>query len=93
VISFELSAGAEPARALAAQVEAECARAGLVAEKRPFHPHLTLARARAQEGAALPPLPDAPRLEPWPADELLLYRSRLGRAGSVYEPLRIIRLS
>lgn len=93
VVSLELSAGAEAARELAAQVEAECAGAGLMAEARPLQPHLTLARAKARDGAALPPLPQPPRFEPWRVDELVLYRSQLGRAGSVYEPLRTIRLS
>jgi 2'-5' RNA ligase len=93
VISLELSAGADAARALAANVEAECARAGLIAEARSFQPHLTLARARPREGAPLPALPDPPRVRPWWVDELVLYRSRLGRAGSVYETLRALRLS
>ncbi len=86
-------AGADQARALAAQVEAECVRAGLVPEARAFQPHLTLARARLRDGAALPPLPSPPELPPWRADELILYSSHLGRAGAVYEPLRTIRLS
>jgi len=93
VISLEVSSGLEAAQALAAQVEAECAAAGLTAETRPFQPHLTLARARPREGASLPPLPGPPELKPWHADELVLYLSHLGRAGSVYEPLRTIRLS
>jgi RNA 2',3'-cyclic 3'-phosphodiesterase len=93
VVWLQVSSGVEAARELAAQVEAECAAAGLTAETRPFQPHLTLARARARDGAPLPPLPDPPQLEPWRADELVLYRSLLGRAGSVYEPLRTIRLS
>jgi 2'-5' RNA ligase len=93
VVWIEVLAGAEAARELAALVEAECAAAGLVPEARPFQPHLTLARARPREGAPLPPPPAPPGLEPWRVDELVLYRSQLGRAGSVYEPLRIIRLS
>lgn len=93
VVWLQVSWGVEAARELAAQVEAECATAGLAAEPRPFQPHLTLARARARDGAPLPPIPEPPQLEPWRADELVLYRSHLGRAGSVYEPLRTIRLS
>ena len=80
------------ASALAATVEAECRSAGLEPEERRFQPHLTLARARGREGSALPSLPDAPRLDPWQADELVLYQSHLGRAGSVYEPLANLRL-
>jgi 2'-5' RNA ligase len=93
VVSLQLSSGVEAARELAAEVEAECVRAGLTPETRPLQPHLTLARARAREGARLPPLPDPPRLDPWRAHELVLFKSQLGRAGSVYEPLLTIRLS
>ncbi len=93
VVWLGIRAGADQARALAAQVEAECLRAGLVPEARAFQPHLTLARARPRDGAALPPLPARPELPPWRAEELVLYSSHLGRAGAVYEPLRTIRLS
>lgn len=93
VVWLQVSSGVEAARELAAYVESECAAAGLIAETRAFQPHLTLARARAREGALQPALPDPPHLDPWRADELVLYRSQLGRAGSVYEPLRTLRLS
>jgi 2'-5' RNA ligase len=93
VVWLQVRAGADDARALAAQVEEECVRAGLAPEARPFQPHLTLARARPRDGAALPPLPDPPELERWRAGELILYKSHLGRGGSVYEPLRRLRLS
>ena len=93
VVWLQIRSGAEAAGELAAQVEVECTRAGLAPEARRFQPHLTLARARPREGAALPLLPPAPELPPWRADELVLYRSHLGRAGSVYEPLRTIRLT
>lgn len=82
-----LRRGLDEARELAAVVEAECARAGLQPEARPFQPHLTLARARSREGAVLPPLGAPPTLEPWRATELVLYESHLGRGGAVYEPL------
>jgi RNA 2',3'-cyclic 3'-phosphodiesterase len=87
-----LRAGAEALTALAAQVDAECADAGLVRETRPFQAHLTLARARARGGAGLPELPELPRLRPWRATELVLFASRLGRGGAVYEPLRAVKL-
>jgi RNA 2',3'-cyclic 3'-phosphodiesterase len=93
VVWLALAGGSEPARILAAQVEAACVQAGLEAEKRPFQPHLTVARARARFGAALPSLQPAPRLGPWTADELVLYQSHLSPKGSVYEPLRRLPLS
>jgi 2'-5' RNA ligase len=93
VVWLQVLDGADQARELAAQVEEECRRAGLEAEVRAFQPHLTLARARPRDGAALPPLPAPPALPPWRAEELVLFSSHLGRAGSVYEPLRKIRLS
>jgi 2'-5' RNA ligase len=93
VVWLGLQTGSEAVGALAAAVEAESGRAGLEAEARRFHAHLTLARARARDGAVLPGLPAAPELAPWRAEELILYRSHLGRAGSVYEPLRRLRLT
>jgi 2'-5' RNA ligase len=93
VVWLEVRRGGEAVAKLAAQVEAECVQAGLEPEARPFQPHLTLARARPREGAALPPIPAPPELPRWTADELVLYRSHLGRAGSVYEAFRTIKLS
>jgi 2'-5' RNA ligase len=92
VVWIGLTRGGEEAAALAAQVEAECGRAGLAPESRTFQPHLTLARARDRVGAALPPLPPLPVLEPWPASELVLYSSHLGRPAAVYEPLQRLPL-
>jgi 2'-5' RNA ligase len=93
VVWLQVQAGADQARLLAARVEAECVRAGLEPEARAFQPHVTLARARPRDGAALPLLPAPPELQPWRAEALVLYSSHLGRAGAVYEPLRAIRLS
>jgi 2'-5' RNA ligase len=93
VVWIGLQTGSEDLAVLAARVEAECTAAGLEPEGRKFNAHLTLARARAREGAVLPALPPPPQLPAWRADELILYESRLGRGGSVYEPLRRLRLS
>jgi 2'-5' RNA ligase len=87
-----LRAGAESVLALAAQVDVDCVAAGLMGEKRPFQAHLTLARARARDGAELASPPEPPRLSPWRATELVLFASRLSRAGAVYEPLRALKL-
>jgi RNA 2',3'-cyclic 3'-phosphodiesterase len=92
VVWLGLAAGGTAAKHVAAVVESACVVAGLEAETRAFSPHLTLARARAHQGARLPELPPSPRVEAWHADELILYRSILGRAGAVYETLRTISL-
>ena len=57
-------------------------------EKRPFWPHLTLARVKRGERRApsLPPSPPPPS-EPFVATELTLYRSTLRPQGALYEPL------
>jgi 2'-5' RNA ligase len=92
VVWLGLTQGAHAALILAAQVEAECVRAGLGPETRAFQPHLTLARARPRLGAVLPSLAAPPRLKPWKADELVLYQSHLSPKGSIYEPLRRLPL-
>lgn len=92
VIWIGLRAGSEGAGALAAQVEAECSGVGLVGEERPFQAHMTLGRARARDGTALPDLPPAPPLEPWRADQVNLYSSRLTKAGAIYEVIRSLPL-
>jgi 2'-5' RNA ligase len=55
-------------------------------EKRPFWPHVTLARVRKGERVRKidPPPPPA---EPWRGAAVTLYRSRLSREGARYEPL------
>jgi len=93
VVWLGLSHGADEAAALAAQVEAECLRAGLPGEERRFQAHLTLARARELGGAPLPDLPAPPRPEPWRAGELNLYSSRLTKTGAIYEVIRTLLLA
>ena len=68
-------------------LEGECAAAGFAREERPFHPHLTLARIRAPQGAR-----ELARLHretgfaaiEFPVTELVLMRSDLGAGGSRY---------
>jgi 2'-5' RNA ligase len=92
VVWLGIREGEESLQALAARAETECRSFGLEPETRPFQPHLTLARARARDGASLPELPQVPRLEPWPVDALVLYWSHLGKGGAIHEPIRTIRL-
>ena len=60
-------------------------------EKRPFWPHITVARLRAHERA---PRVDAdpPQGDPFRAAEVVLYRSRLSRAGADYDALARVTL-
>jgi RNA 2',3'-cyclic 3'-phosphodiesterase len=62
-------------------------------EKRPFWPHVTLARVKRKE-RRVPPLPDspAPPSEAFRASELTLYRSTLRPQGALYEPLAGVEL-
>ena len=57
-------------------------------EKRPFWPHLTLARVKRGE-RRVPALPDepAPPREAFEAPVVTLYRSTLRPQGALYEPL------
>lgn len=60
-------------------------------EKRPFWPHLTLARVKPGPARPRrpPPLPDTPEppAEAFSAGRLTLYRSTLRPQGAVYDPL------
>lgn len=62
-------------------------------EKRPFWPHITLARVKRHERrvAPLPESPAAPA-ELFPASQLTLYRSTLRPQGALYEPLARVEL-
>lgn len=55
-------------------------------EKRPFLPHVTVARVAARAGIRPTELPALPRLT-FTAPSVTLYRSRLQRSGARYEPL------
>jgi 2'-5' RNA ligase len=63
-------------------------------EKRPFWPHVTLARVKRKE-RRVAPLPEqpAPPAEAFPAAALTLYRSTLRPQGALYEPLATVELS
>jgi RNA 2',3'-cyclic 3'-phosphodiesterase len=60
-------------------------------EKRPFWPHVTLARVRKGGRVRALDVPDPPG-EPWLGVAVTLYRSRLSRKGAAYEPLRRVPL-
>ena len=57
-------------------------------EKRPFWPHMTLARVkRGERRVAPPPEEPPPPREPFDAGVITLYRSTLRPQGALYEPL------
>jgi RNA 2',3'-cyclic 3'-phosphodiesterase len=71
-------------------VTSATAQCGFVAENRPFHPHITLARAKGDaRGANLRELKarihSQPEFFSFVAQEFLLYEAFLGSAGSRYE--------
>jgi 2'-5' RNA ligase len=88
---FALDLEDEAGRATACQAAAAAAlEAGgwYRPEKRPFWPHLTLARVKRGE-RRVPPLPEQPPPpgEPFEAPVVTLYRSTLRPQGALYEPL------
>ena len=91
---FALDLEDDGARATAAQAALSdaLAAAGLYQpEKRPFWPHLTLARVKAGRRAA-PLEVSRPPLPAFEAAEVTLYRSELRPQGALYEPLERLRL-
>jgi 2'-5' RNA ligase len=78
-----------PLVALAARVSSATSICGFSPETRPFHPHITLARAKGQSrGRPLQSLvqriKDQPAFPRFRACEFLLYESHLSPAGSTY---------
>ncbi len=86
VLWLGLASGAEEIGELAAVVEEACVAAGWFMEERPFHPHLTLSRIRPHQDVQ----PTVDRVPPFDVgfdvDDVVLYRSFLGRGPARYEP-------
>ncbi len=79
----------DPLAGLARAVEEAVVDLGFSRERRPFRPHLTLARARRDRRPLLPGRPDpfVPEFGPVPVEEVVLYRSHLAPDGARYEAL------
>ena len=77
---------ADPIGALVAEIE-EAIVDEFPAERRPFHPHLTV--ARSDPPLKLPAEYSGTELESdeWEVDHVVLFRSHLGRPAPRYEPL------
>lgn len=91
--SGALWAGVEPKSplaALAAKVERACQSIGLEAERRSFHPHITLARWKGRRTREVHDFLERRRglsSEPFLVDRFILFESRLSRHGAHYEPI------
>ena len=89
---FALDLDDEEARATALQAAmSDALEAGgwYRPEKRPFWPHITLARVKRGERRVAPPAEEPPPPgEPYDAATVTLYRSTLRAQGALYEPLR-----
>ncbi len=81
--------------AIADQAEAECRLLGFRSDKRPFRPHLTIARLREPSRSAdVVAQHLANRFEPvtFEVREIVIYESELRPAGSIYTKLASIPL-
>jgi 2'-5' RNA ligase len=89
--SGALWAGVEPkapVAALAAKVERACQQAGLEAERRAFHPHITLARWKGRRTREVGDYLDRTRglaSDSFVVDSFILFESRLSKHGAHYE--------
>jgi 2'-5' RNA ligase len=80
----------DPVAALAAKVERVCQQTGLKAERRAFHPHITLARWKGRRSHEVARFLDRSRGLSSPAfrtSEFVLFESRLSRHGAHYEEI------
>lgn len=69
-----------------------CGAGWYTPEKRPFLPHVTVARVPARAGVPAIELPKLPPLA-FMVPAVVLYRSRLQRSGARYEPLASVPLN
>ena len=72
------------------RVVAAMQQCGFAPEERPYQPHITLARAKGDDGRRRlrelkARVAEKPRFTPFTAHEFLLYESHLGPGGSKYE--------
>lgn len=76
-----------PVKALAARVERICQEVGLPAERRAFHPHITLARWKGTRSREVRRFLDGRGLKssPFTVERVTLFESRLSRHCAHYE--------
>jgi len=82
---------------LARRADEAAARLGVEPERRPFRPHVTLARLRdpwpAAAVAAFRNAVDAAELPPFRCGACVLYSSRLDPSGAVHTPVRTLEFA
>jgi 2'-5' RNA ligase len=78
---------------LAAAMEDAARAEGFAPERRPFRPHLTLARARRGERPTAPAGDSVGLLGEVEAREVVLFRSRLSPHGATYERVELFPLA
>jgi len=71
---------------IARKLDQSAGRQGVPRDRRPFRPHLTLARLREPAALDAGSLP-APESLAFPVGEVVLYESRLSSAGATHVPL------
>ncbi len=87
--------GGEFLSELAARVQERTRPLGHEPEKRPFHAHITVARApgrRPLDARAFVDAVPATVGSPWTVDEIVVYESKLRRTGAEYVPRAVIPL-
>jgi 2'-5' RNA ligase len=87
--------GGDALSTLACSVDAALERIGFAREEKPYHPHLTLARASSHPLRELQPLlnDSPPQFGTMTAREFFLYQSQPQRGGSRYTKLEKFSLS
>ena len=86
----------QPVSALAAKIERVCQSLGLEAERRSFHPHITLARwkgRRRREVQAFLERTHGLSSDAFMICEFILFESRLSRHGAHYEEITRYKLA
>jgi 2'-5' RNA ligase len=87
VLWVGITRGKSRLMSLSGMVEEACENAGLEPEDRPYVPHLTISRIRPEVDVRKLLLTYRPEPIKWRANELVLFRSHLGRGGATYEAL------
>ena len=85
----------KPVAELAAKVDRACVAAGLEAERRAFHPHVTLARfgrRNAEDARDFERRNAGLESEPWAVTRFILFESQLSRHGAHYDEVAEFQL-